>query len=921
MMLPISSDVARGALAFLGSAAIKSSAVILIAATATRLRGTSAAVRHAIWAAAVATVVAIPVAQLLLPSWEVAVLPAAAIDASAAIQALPPEPAVANVSEDAALPAATPAAASSEGTGSATRAATPLLDEPVLYVIEDSDSPARNAGSASANRFSLGWPGVAFGIWLLGALAVLAPWALGVVRRRNLWRGSSSELPDGWRDAWRYIPTFVDRVIEVRASDLTTVPMTWGVFAPVILAPRAPQWTATERRAALLHELAHIARFDTVWQGVSRAMLVIFWFNPLAWIADAILRAESERACDDAVLRAGTRPSEYAQQLLEVLRSGGEQRMPAVAAMSMARRSGMAKRLRALLDAGQERGRLPRRLRLSLVAASGVVAVPVARLTPVPVAAAPVDGPVVIAAQRIQMTDGPGTAAAIPTAAPVIAGGPVNGVPAAVAQSAVERFTAAFGTSLTSALASTPGVRSLLSAAKSQAALGALATDATPAVAGQREDCLNMRKSASSSMNWESSDGRTKRTRVKWSVDDCRLTFELLGDITLNADATDVVSLSRGGSLELEVKDGAVVRRVQLEEKGGSLDRQYWVNGDRKPWDADAAAWFSTALVALDRRTAFAADQRLPLILKKGGVEGALSEIEMMYSDYAQRIYYSKLFKLQPLTAVQIRRVLAHVGTSLSSDYERAELLLAISKLDVFRDEAYVDYANAASGIKSAYEKRRALGALLAQNNLKPQAVKALLEAAQGMESDYELAELLVGVAKQYAISDETRPLYLAALGSLESDYEHRRVLDTIVNGGGLSPSVTKALLQASARIKSDYELAEFLVHLANAGVLDATNADEFFTAHASIQGDYESHRVLSALLKGGRTDRAVLLRVLKASDHLGSDYERASLLVEVANVGKMDDTLREAYQKAADGVKSEYEYGRAMSALRKSTR
>src|SRR4029079_17484665 len=99
------------------------------------------------------------------------------------------------------------------------------------------------------------------------------------------------------------------------------------------------------------------------------------------------------------------------------------------------------------------------------------------------------------------------------------------------------------------------------------------------------------------------------------------------------------------------------------------------------------------------------------------------SEIELMYSDYAQRLYYTKLFKLQPLTVAQIRRVLNHVGSSLTSDYERAELLLAIAKLDVFREEAYVDFANAASGIKSDYEKRRALGALLGEKNLKPAAV------------------------------------------------------------------------------------------------------------------------------------------------------------------------------------------------------
>ena len=480
MMLPISSDVAQGVLAWLGAATLKSSLVLALAFVAARWRGTSAATRHAIWAAGVATAVAIPVAQLVLPSWEVGVLPAAAAtEWSAELPSLPSVDPIVN-SADAhptvarTIPSTARVAEIAAGDRST---ALPIVDEPVAWIID----PDATTAAGAAERFPLGLPLLALSIWLLGALIVLLPWVLGVRRRTTLWHRASAEISDGWKNAWRYIPTSVDRDIRIRTSDLTTVPMTWGIVAPVILTPRAPHWTAAERRAALLHELAHIARFDTVWQGISRLVLAVFWFNPLAWVADAMMRAEGERACDDAVLRAGTRASEYAQQLLEVLRASAEQGMHPVAVMSMARRSGMAERLRALLDAGQKRGRLPRRLGLSLVAVSGAVAVPVGRLTPVPMPAVAQTMPVVVSSQRIQVTPAPVAESASHSIASTM-NQTLATVPLADAQATLgdsgagpsQRFTSAFGLSLSRALGQTPGVRNLLSEAQARTALGAL---------------------------------------------------------------------------------------------------------------------------------------------------------------------------------------------------------------------------------------------------------------------------------------------------------------------------------------------------------------------------------------------------------------------------------------------------------------
>jgi protocatechuate 3,4-dioxygenase beta subunit len=134
------------------------------------------------------------------------------------------------------------------------------------------------------------------------------------------------------------------------------MPLTWGVLRPVLLLPeRSAEWPEERWRAVLLHELAHVRRRDclTHWLGLSTC--AAYWFNPLVWWAASRLRSEREHACDDLVLEAGERPTDYATQLVSVARSLRPVRVLSPAAMAMARPSGLEQRLRSILDARRRR--------------------------------------------------------------------------------------------------------------------------------------------------------------------------------------------------------------------------------------------------------------------------------------------------------------------------------------------------------------------------------------------------------------------------------------------------------------------------------------------------------------------------------------------------------------------------------------
>lgn len=141
------------------------------------------------------------------------------------------------------------------------------------------------------------------------------------------------------------------RDVRLLSTPRVAVPVVWGFFRPVLLLPADVRaWPAERLRVVLLHELAHLKRWDGVSLILTRVALSLFWFHPLAWSLERAGRSECERACDDLVLASGTKPSEYADHLLAIARS-----MPAFdpfrsVTLAMSRRSQLEGRLLSILQ-------------------------------------------------------------------------------------------------------------------------------------------------------------------------------------------------------------------------------------------------------------------------------------------------------------------------------------------------------------------------------------------------------------------------------------------------------------------------------------------------------------------------------------------------------------------------------------------
>src|SRR5688572_22479441 len=193
------------------------------------------------------------------------------------------------------------------------------------------------------------------GLWLLGAASILTVlagslWSLYRLQRSGMpWIAGQTMTEAIAKDAG------VNRRVILMIHERIAVPATWGFLRPtILLPPDARHWAEPDLQRVLLHELEHVRRGDWWIHLSARAVCMVYWFHPLAWIAGRQLRVEAERACDDAVV-TGMDRADYAEQLV-ALAARLSSPIPRLM-LSMAKRSDLSKRVSAILNPGQQRGR------------------------------------------------------------------------------------------------------------------------------------------------------------------------------------------------------------------------------------------------------------------------------------------------------------------------------------------------------------------------------------------------------------------------------------------------------------------------------------------------------------------------------------------------------------------------------------
>ncbi|HVX63130.1 MAG TPA: M56 family metallopeptidase [Pirellulales bacterium] len=288
------------------AAALKSAAIVLLAAGVAALLGrSSAAWRHLVWRLSVAGLLLLPLLSVALPNWRVARLPSwtakpAELHATRQIDFARSERT--QPLDDAAIVLPSAAARASEA-------------EPRNA---PHNPPSGATETTSSSRSATSWVNV---LWAAGGLLSLVPLAVGLWQLAGLRRRSQVVGDHRWLTLLAELrrQLALHRRVQLRQSESALAPLTWGALRPVVLVPcEAGAWPDKRRRLVLLHELAHVRRWDWLAQLLAHVACAVYWFNPLVWLAARQMRIERERACDDIVLSSGARASDYARELLSL---------------------------------------------------------------------------------------------------------------------------------------------------------------------------------------------------------------------------------------------------------------------------------------------------------------------------------------------------------------------------------------------------------------------------------------------------------------------------------------------------------------------------------------------------------------------------------------------------------------------------
>jgi beta-lactamase regulating signal transducer with metallopeptidase domain len=110
-----------------------------------------------------------------------------------------------------------------------------------------------------------------------------------------------------------------------------------GLWHPRLVLPSSliSSLGPSERRQVILHELAHVKRYDLLWGWTAEIAQMLYFFHPLVWWASNRLWLERELACDQlAMVHSGHPPGDYAQTLVQVVSHPSQQADVQAAAIS-----------------------------------------------------------------------------------------------------------------------------------------------------------------------------------------------------------------------------------------------------------------------------------------------------------------------------------------------------------------------------------------------------------------------------------------------------------------------------------------------------------------------------------------------------------------------------------------------------------
>jgi beta-lactamase regulating signal transducer with metallopeptidase domain len=438
--------------------------------------------------------------------------------------------------------------------------------------------------------------------------------------------------------------------------------------------------------------------------------------------------------------------------------------------------------------------------------------------------------------------------------------------------------------------------------------------------------------------------------QITWNDDREKVSVKWNGAFRLSDDDRDIAWVEEGATVSITEGIGSV---SSVEVRGmadGTLERRFYVNGSRRDYEPAGRAWLATILPRVVTRTGINAPERVARFLKQGGPDAVFTQIDRLIESHAKRVYFRELLKQAPTTDSLVTRVLQRLPKDLTSDHEKASLLIEISDLPAVTNQHRVLIATAAKNISSNHDQHRVLLALLGDGTPSPELAVAVIDASATIESAHNRGRVLSELARLGGVTTATATAFMNQVRTLSSSHEQGRVLATIaaqpsvpeavvveamktassmsssteqrramsayLANGPISGSGTAAALASAKTIESGHERSRLLIEVVQRGVLNDANAAVFFDAVAGITSSTEMSRVLTAVAAKPDLSESLLMGLLRAASQVSSGHDRSRVLVLIAGGHALSPAARDLFLRAAEGISSQTEENRALAAL-----
>jgi beta-lactamase regulating signal transducer with metallopeptidase domain len=198
------------------------------------------------------------------------------------------------------------------------------------------------------------WALYLFSAWAIVAAFLLARVARSIWHLHNLRKACVAidpfSLDRSIAETLRRKQSF--RKVALCTSEKVRVPTALGLIRPAIVIPLwvLNELSASELNQVVLHELAHLRRWDD-WTNLAQQIVkALFFFHPAVWWIEKKIAFEREMACDDAVLVETGNARSYAECLARLAERSFLHRGIALAQALVGRIAQTSQRVAQILD-------------------------------------------------------------------------------------------------------------------------------------------------------------------------------------------------------------------------------------------------------------------------------------------------------------------------------------------------------------------------------------------------------------------------------------------------------------------------------------------------------------------------------------------------------------------------------------------